>query len=131
MLVSVWDTYVRKKDGAVMHFDIIVADDLQDADTIYTFGKTYLASKGEEGQLASQQCQFCHIESPSAEVISAINRQGYYILEMDDIPAELPQNPSRRDLILHLRAHSATHRFANFRATSSDRLLEMVHELTK
>jgi len=28
MKVAVWDTYVTKKDGSVMHFDIIVPEEI-------------------------------------------------------------------------------------------------------
>ena len=30
MHVAVWDTYVTKKDGTVMHFDIIAPVDIKD-----------------------------------------------------------------------------------------------------
>ena len=41
MQVAVWDTYVTKKDGAVMHFDIIAPDHIRDEKTIHAFGKEY------------------------------------------------------------------------------------------
>lgn len=82
--VRVWDTYVTKKDGQVMHFDIIAPASIQEASTIYDYGKAYLKQKGQEGQpLTAQQCQFCHIAQlqPAWEV--AIQQQGYFILEME------------------------------------------------
>ena len=51
MQVAVWDTYVTKKDGAVMHFDIIAPDHIRDKKTIHAFGKEYLLSKNQENQL--------------------------------------------------------------------------------
>ena len=50
MQVAVWDTYVTKKDGMIMHFDIIAPEEVKDAETIYNYGREYLKSKGEEGQ---------------------------------------------------------------------------------
>ena len=45
MKVAVWDTYVIRKDGAVMHFDILAPEDIKDENTIHSFGKEYLQSK--------------------------------------------------------------------------------------
>ena len=42
MKVAVWDTYVTKRDGTVMHFDIITPNHIKDEKTIHTFGKKYL-----------------------------------------------------------------------------------------
>ena len=36
MKVAVWDTYVTKKDGAVMHFDILAPEDIKDENTIHS-----------------------------------------------------------------------------------------------
>ena len=103
MQTAVWDTYVKKQDGNVMHFDIIVPAECKSPETIYEYGKAYLALKEEaQSPIDTEACQFCHIEEPTAEMEAAINSQGYYILEMDEIPAQLPANPSRRDLILYL-----------------------------
>ncbi|WP_046246472.1 DUF2024 family protein [Hymenobacter terrenus] len=83
MGVAVYDTYVRKKDSTVMHFDILVPDTLTNKETIYGFGREYLKSKGQEGQaLSAQECSFCHVEQPTPEMAAAIARQGYYIIEM-------------------------------------------------
>ncbi len=35
MKVTVWDTYVTKKDGSIMHFDIIAPDTINDEDVIH------------------------------------------------------------------------------------------------
>mgnify|MGYP003474296298 FL=1 len=39
MQVAVWDTYVTKNDGGIMHFDIIAPIRIKDEETIHTFGK--------------------------------------------------------------------------------------------
>jgi hypothetical protein len=115
MKVDVWDTYVTKKDGNVMHFDIIVPDSVKDRGVVYQFGKAYLASKNEgDSLLDTDECQFCHIEEPTLEMIKSIETKGYFILEMEEIPVILPENPTRRQLILHVRAFHKAYRFASF-----------------
>ncbi|NQX97822.1 MAG: DUF2024 family protein, partial [Flavobacteriales bacterium] len=42
MKISVWDTYVKRQDGLVMHFDILVNSKLTDENKIFDFGKNYL-----------------------------------------------------------------------------------------
>ena len=39
MEVAVWDTYVTKKDGSVMHFDIIAPSSVKDTAVIYEYGR--------------------------------------------------------------------------------------------
>lgn len=85
MQVAVWDTYVTKKDGTVMHFDIIVPADMKDENTIYTYGKEYLKTKGEEGQaLTSEESKYCHTESVKPQWETDIHEKGYFILEMEN-----------------------------------------------
>lgn len=85
MEVSVWDTYVPKKDGSIMHFDIIVPHSLKDETKIYTFGKDYLQSKEQAGQpLTAKECRYCHIEAATEEMGKAIAEKGYYIVEMEN-----------------------------------------------
>jgi Domain of unknown function (DUF2024) len=85
MQVAVWDTYVTKKDGSVMHFDIIAPDHIKDEEIIYTFGKDYLQSKNQENQpLSAKECSFCHIEKATDEMVLSIQQKGYYIIEMQN-----------------------------------------------
>ena len=85
MKVAVWDTYVTKKDGAIMHFDILAPESIKDTTVIYNYGKDYLKSKGQEGQpLTSKECRFCHVETVRPNWEEAINKQGYFIIEMEN-----------------------------------------------
>ncbi|MBR9852961.1 MAG: DUF2024 family protein [Algicola sp.] len=85
MRVAVWDTYVTKRDGNVMHFDIIVPEDINDPTIIYGYGKAYLRSKGQDGQaLTSKECRLCHMETVKNEWEKEIKEKGYYILEMEN-----------------------------------------------
>jgi len=85
MKVAVWDTYVPREDGKVMHFDIIVPDYIKDESKIYAFGKAYLQLKNKSNlQLTAKECKLCHIEEAGAELVEVINRDGYYIFEMQN-----------------------------------------------
>jgi len=85
--VTVWDTYVTKKDGNIMHFDIIAPVEVTDTSIIYDYGKSYLKSKGQEGQsLTSNQCRLCHIERLRPSWEKEINEKGYFIIEMEGCP---------------------------------------------
>lgn len=85
MQVAVWDTYVTKKDGIVMHFDIIAPDHIKEEEIIYTFGKDYLQSKNQENQpLTAKECSFCHIEKATDEMVLSIQQKGYFIIEMQN-----------------------------------------------
>ena len=85
MKVAVWDTYVDKRDGSVMHFDIIAPVETDDKEQIYNYGREYLKTKGQEGQpLTSKECQFCHIEALKPEWEESIRQKGYYIVEMEN-----------------------------------------------
>lgn len=83
--VAVWDTYVTRKNGTIMHFDIIVPAELKDENIIYSFGKEYLKTKNEEGQtLTANECSFCHIETIKPHWEEAVKQKGYYIYEMEN-----------------------------------------------
>lgn len=85
MKVAVWDTYVTKKDGRIMHFDIIVPEEIKDTSVIYGYGKEYLKTKGQEGQpLTSKECRFCHTEKAKPEWETEIKKKGYFIYEMEN-----------------------------------------------
>lgn len=85
MKVSVWDTYIKRDDNRVMHFDILVPSDLTDESKIFSYGADYLKTKAIDGKrLTTKECQFCHIEKASDEVIAAITQKGYFIIEMEN-----------------------------------------------
>lgn len=85
MQIAVWDTYVTKKDGSIMHFDVIVPSNIVDSEVIYKYGNDFLKSKNVDNQpLSSNQCRFCHIESARPEWETSIINKGYYIIEMEN-----------------------------------------------
>ena len=85
MKVAVWDTYVSKKDGTIMHFDIIAPSEIKDENLIYNYGKEYLKTKNQEGQsLTSNECKFCHIENVKPQWEEEVKSKGYFVYEMEN-----------------------------------------------
>lgn len=85
MKIAVWDTYVTKTNGTVMHFDILAPEEIEDTNLIYNYGKEYLKTKGQEGQaLSSKECRFCHVENLRSQWEATIKQQGYFIIEMEN-----------------------------------------------
>ena len=85
MQIAVYDTYVRRNDGLLMHFDILVPTTITDQEIVLGYGRKYLAAKGVEAErLSTRECRFCHIESAAPELEAAVTRDGYYIIEMEN-----------------------------------------------
>ncbi|MDO5656542.1 MAG: DUF2024 family protein [Flavobacteriaceae bacterium] len=85
MKIAVWDTYVPRKNGKIMHFDIMAPAELKDEKIIYQYGKEYLKSKDEDQQpLTSKECRLCHIETATPEMEKSIQEKGYFIYEMEN-----------------------------------------------
>jgi hypothetical protein len=85
MKIAVWDTYVTRKNGKIMHFDILVEEKKHDTRQVFDFGKSYLAQINEEGQkLDVEECKFCHIESAEEELKIKILKDGFVILELEN-----------------------------------------------
>lgn len=85
MIIAVWDTYVRRENGEIMHFDILVESENQNEAQVFAFGKEFLNSKPfNTKSLTSSECQFCHIEHASEELKLEIYDKGYSIIEMEN-----------------------------------------------
>lgn len=85
MKVSVWDTYVWRKDGKQMHFDIVVPSSLTDESTIFDFGNSYLKNKPFKTEdLTLKECKFCHMEHAPELIEKEILSKGFYIIEMEN-----------------------------------------------
>lgn len=84
MKIAVWDTYVTRKDGKIMHFDILV-DENNNADQVFEYGKNYLKTVSQEGQsLTSKECKFCHIDKAPEAIENQILKNGFSIIEMEN-----------------------------------------------
>ena len=85
MKVSVYDTYVQRKDGKTMHFDVLVPSDFNSEEQILDFGNLYLSSKTFQTlKLTTELCNFCHIETAPESVVDDISKNGYSIIEMEN-----------------------------------------------
>lgn len=85
MKISVWDTYVKRENGIIMHFDILVPSDVIDEQTIFNFEMEYLESKPfMTDKLTNNECRFCHIEEATDEMIKEIESNGFFIIEMEN-----------------------------------------------
>ncbi len=129
--VAVWDTYVPLPSGEVLHFDIVVPQTMSNESFVYDCGMRFLSQLGYAAQLTSSLCQFCHVEQAPEEWIKEIRSNGYVIVPLETIPATLPTHPSRREMILFLRGHVQSLRFADFRHVSDDQLREWVAAASK
>lgn len=86
MECAVYDTYVTKKDGRIMHFDVIVEANTPHEKAI-EYGKEFLESVDQGGQkMTQEECQFCHIQEAPPVVAEDIKKSGYYIQRMEGCP---------------------------------------------
>ena len=84
MKAAVFDTYVKKPDNTVMHFDIIVPDPTA-FEKVQTYGQQYLGQKGfNDLPLTAKECRFCHIEQANPALEKAISQTGYAIIELSN-----------------------------------------------
>jgi hypothetical protein len=86
MQCAVYDTYVRKKDGNIMHFDVVVEAKTPHEKAV-EYGKNYLKTVGEgEQKMTQEECQFCHIQQAPSTIETDIQNNGYYIQKMEGCP---------------------------------------------
>lgn len=86
MQCAVYDTYVRKKDGNIMHFDVVVEAKTPHEKAV-EYGKKYLKTIGEgEQKMTQEECQFCHIQQAPHTIETDIQSNGYYIQKMEGCP---------------------------------------------
>ena len=86
MECAVYDTYVTKKDGRIMHFDVIVEANTSHEKAI-DYGKEFLEQVGQDGQkMTQEECQFCHIQEAPPVVAKEIESKGYFIQKMEGCP---------------------------------------------
>ena len=79
----IFDTYVKSKNGHVMHFDVIT--DKNDTEKAITFVKEWLKSIGEnDAKVTTEECRFCHTQSVSEEVEIEMVTNGYFIAKMEN-----------------------------------------------
>ena len=81
----VFDTYVKSKNGHIMHFDVIT--DKNNTEKAITFAKEWLKSIGEnDAKVTTEECRFCHTQSVSEEIEIEIMTNGFFIVKMEGCP---------------------------------------------
>ena len=82
MQIHVYDTYVKAKDGHIMHFDVFTS--VKDDQKAIHYAKEWLTSIGEgDAMVSSKECRFCHSQGAPDDVIAPINKDGYFIYKME------------------------------------------------
>lgn len=83
--IAVWDTYIRRENGQLMHFDILVPKEINDREIVLNYGMNYLKGKQIETEsIRVSQCNFCHVESPTQQMMNDIHSDGYSIIELSN-----------------------------------------------
>jgi hypothetical protein len=83
MECAVYDTYVTKKDGKIMHFDVVVEASTSHEKAIQ-YGKEYLEQVGQGDQkMTQEECQFCHVQEAPPIVAKEIQERGYNLQKME------------------------------------------------
>jgi len=78
----VFDTYVKAKNGHIMHFDVVT--DKNDPEKAVVFAKEWLKSIGEESAIVTtNECKFCHTQSVPEDIEIKIMTDGYSISKME------------------------------------------------
>ena len=130
MKAAVWDSYIKKANGNVLHFDVVVPDSSSETAIVYKYAYEYLKSKSIGGaEINVKNCQYCHIESITDTIRNDIESKGFHIIEMEEIPSQLPHNPTRREMILFLRAHFDEYRYEDFRDKTDIQIAQIIQEL--
>ena len=81
----VFDTYVKAKDGHIMHFDVIT--DTKEIEKAIDYAKKWLKSIGEgKSKVTLEECRFCHTQTVPEEIEIEIMTDGYFISKMEGCP---------------------------------------------
>ena len=75
--VAIWDTYVTKPDGSIVHFDIVVPK-TTDEKQVQKYCAEAMAVK--KITMKAKQCSFCHIDNNTEEWADSITKKGYHII---------------------------------------------------
>ena len=85
MEIHVYDTYVKARDGHIMHFDVFTSEKNQPLAIEYA--QQWLTSIGEgDAVVTSKECRFCHSQTAPTHVTDNIKQHGFYIYKMEGCP---------------------------------------------
>jgi len=85
MKIAVFDTYVKTREGARLHFDVLVPENK--AQHAKAYAKQWLSEIGlPDNAIELESCRFCHNDMPVPEIAQQIHDKGYFILQMEGCP---------------------------------------------
>ncbi|MCC6598636.1 MAG: DUF2024 family protein [Alphaproteobacteria bacterium] len=86
MKIAVYDTYYTAAAGQRMHFDVLVEDGVTPEKAL-EYARNWLDSIGEKGSgLKQERCTYCHSENAPEPLKQIIEKDGCYILQMENCP---------------------------------------------
>ncbi len=81
----VFDTYVKAKDGHIIHFDVIT--DNNNIEKAISFAKEWLKSiKEESAEITTEEYRFGHTQTVPEDVEIEIMTNSYFISKMEGCP---------------------------------------------
>ena len=83
MKVAIWDIHAIKKDGSVIHFEIIIPGDVKNINLVYSYYREFFKPKKLRIKLSSIEYCIHHREVANKEIISLIKEKGYYLIEKE------------------------------------------------
>jgi hypothetical protein len=84
MKVSVYETYLKKEDGSIMHFDIILPATVKKPELVYAIVKIYLEKKGHSNlEITGEECTFSLYQDAHKDWKPDLEKQGYHIVEFE------------------------------------------------
>lgn len=86
MKIDVYDTYAISKAGKTIHFDVLLPNGAGKEKAVL-FAREFLERIGEfSDALKQERCNFCHSENADGDLQEYINKNGHYILQMENCP---------------------------------------------
>lgn len=83
-MIEVYDTYVRGRRGELIHFDVLVNPGTEKG-LVEIYAKQYLVTQLNKinADIDIVKCDFCHLESVTAQVKLVIEQNGYAIIPLE------------------------------------------------
>ena len=109
MKVSVWDTYVKREDGKLMHFDILVSDTLNDEKAIYREscrGPQQTLQRVVDQNQSEQKLKLNRLLSNLSDIQQEIRSAGIIALNAKVESAKSPEYQASLDVIADDILHS-------------------------
>jgi len=87
MKIDVYDTYATTINGDIIHFDVLLPNSDTNEEEAVNHAKTFIKQVGESiDTITLDRCNFCHTETANVTVKQKIEKEGYFILQMEGCP---------------------------------------------